>query len=1107
LADTAHEYERSFGPDGASSTHFGIPNNHGASAVAVDPQSHDIYVADLDLGAIYKFDENANPLNFTAGPGAGTNKIEGFSFLALEGFTEIAVSPVSHDFYVAEGHNSIKAFHANGEAAEFTSGPSAGGNEITSFEGDPFGEVGGVAVDANGDIYVSHYTAGAVYVYGSTGEELSSFSAGEPANVAVDSHGAVYVSHYEGEVEKFAPTEFPVTASTEYPTGVKVDLAIDPETAYAISLDPATDDLYVVEHIDLEHSQVEQLDEEGNPLSVFAAAGEPGHPEYSEGIAINGETGDVYVSDARGQQQVEVFTPPPPVPPTVESTTVTKVSTSSANFRAQINPNLFQTHYHFEYLSEAKYLENGETFAGAFNTPEVSLGSSGEAQLASGFAGGLSPDTAYRFRVVAENEGGEATTPEPAPGFSTYPALPPGLPDGRAYEMVSPPQKAGEVMPPDSEGNLDGSCGECLPGIANRHIMPMQSSADGQSVAYMGQPFASGLSSGPNEYLAHRTPGGWESRSLSSALFNPGPLQGYAAFSSDLSRSVIFQVEPALSPAAPTREGKSFANLYLRDMAGTLVPLVAAEPPHRDPGPYVAGSPKLANGFNTVFGGANSGTPGSPAFTHVVFEANDALTAADPPNAPAAPAVAATENDLYEWEGGQLRLVNVLPGNASSAPNAVIGSGLQQVLVPGIETAGVDHAISADGNRIFWSDPGGQVYVRIGGVETRKVEDPGNFLVASTDGARVLLSDGCLYGVAEEECEADLTSGLGGFQGILGASDDLSRAYFVDTKILPGAAANAHGESPGEGMLNLYAWSQQTGTSVFIARLLSTDNEIGSLKRYGDWRASSANRTAQVSPDGTHLAFMSAAPLTGYDNEQEEGFLTSCDLNNGPGAGNACLEVFAYDADTNDLSCSSCNPTGLRPLGQSNLSLITVTEGLPSFLQPGNLSADGRLFFESQDILSPRDNNSAVQDVYEWVPNGVGGCKRDAGCVSLISTGTSESDSIFLDATPSGNDAFLITREQIAAADRNDQLDLYDARVGGGIAAETETLRSECQGEACQPAALVPSDPTPSSSVFHGAGNVKQARAKKHKSKKKRKRHANKRGHRRAAHNDRGGAK
>jgi hypothetical protein len=53
FAATAHEYESSFGPDCTEATNFEAPG-----AVAVDQQIHDIYVADLELSLVSKFDEN-----------------------------------------------------------------------------------------------------------------------------------------------------------------------------------------------------------------------------------------------------------------------------------------------------------------------------------------------------------------------------------------------------------------------------------------------------------------------------------------------------------------------------------------------------------------------------------------------------------------------------------------------------------------------------------------------------------------------------------------------------------------------------------------------------------------------------------------------------------------------------------------------------------------------------------------------------------------------------------------------------------------------------------------------------------------------------------------
>ena len=62
--------------------------------------------------------------------------------------------------------------------------------------------------------------------------------------------------------------------------------------------------------------------------------------------------------------------------------------------------------------------------------------------------------------------------------------------------------------------------------------------------------------------------------------------QGYRAFSLDLSKSVIYQISPVLSPQAPAVDGVGFANLYLRAADGDLQPLITKAPPHRTPGQH-----------------------------------------------------------------------------------------------------------------------------------------------------------------------------------------------------------------------------------------------------------------------------------------------------------------------------------------------------------------------------------------------------------------------------------------------------------------------------------------------------------------------------------------
>ena len=73
------------------------------------------------------------------------------------------------------------------------------------------------------------------------------------------------------------------------------------------------------------------------------------------------------------------------------------------------------------------------------------------------------------------------------------------------------------------------------------------------------------------------------------------------------------------------------------------------------------------------------------------------------------------------------------------------------------------------------------------------------------------------------------------------------------------------------------------------------------------------------------------------------------------------------------------------------------------------LSDQGRVFFDSADALVPQDTNGR-EDVYEYEPQGVGSCARAGGCVSLISSGTSSEESVFLDASETGNDVFFLTR-------------------------------------------------------------------------------------------------
>ena len=127
----------------------------------------------------------------------------------------------------------------------------------------------------------------------------------------------------------------------------------------------------------------------------------------------------------------------------------------------------------------------------------------------------------------------------------------------------------------------------------------------------------------------------------------------------------------------------------------------------------------------------------------------------------------------------------------------------------------------------------------------------------------MLLQDGCLYEIASEAC-TDLSAGEGGFEGIVGQSDDLSHVYFIDTAVLSGEEENSEGDKAQAGKFNLYAWVE--GTTRFVATLVAGDNGGGSFDLAHDWGPPPRRAPREASPGGRYVAFLSQAQLSGYEN-------------------------------------------------------------------------------------------------------------------------------------------------------------------------------------------------------------------------------------------------
>ncbi len=894
----------------------------------------------------------------------------------------------------------------------FEAGVYAGrDHDIAPFPQGPNYTPIGLATDNAGNLYT--HSENAIYEF-SPADRLTpicefEFSAGGILGMSVDPvTGApfFYSSKGQKEIHQLSPCnsegEFEevgtIPISPKPAAGITVPLAFNPTLSY----------------------------EEGRPPGVLYAADGSNRP---------GELGIGHIS-AQPVSKV----------PEIEAQSVSGVGESSALLQAEINPNGEDTTYVFQYLAEATYEanESSNRFAGATEAPAggASLGGGLVTLPASVPVTGLEPGTAYRFRVLATNI--EGTDEGEAESFRTYPATPPGLPDGRTYELVTPVEKhGGEPFPLNPKL---GSCGiECKPGV-NSEAFPRQISADGEAIVYSG--FAFSFEEGAsvfNEYLSHRTATGWQTTNLSPALMGSN-FQGYRAFSADLSEGVLYQELPTLSPSAPV----NYANLYRQPSAnpGALSPLLASAPPNRPEG----------LSFSIAYAGA------SADFSRHFFAANDALEGSVPPALDGGEA----KKNLYELDGATLRLVNVLP-DETTVPGAFFGSKNQ---AQG-ETHNLSHAISDDGSRVFWSSESGQVYVRKDGSSTEDIPDAsGKFLTASDDGSKVLLTNGLLYDVEDLAAPpVDLSEGKGGFLGITGQSEDLSKVYFVDTAVLD-ETPNEEGAVAQTGQANLYAWGKGDAAR-YVATFLAKDSPGGS-DRSGTWTASPSNRLAQASPDGRWLAFRSeAALIDGFDN------VGPCQINLQTSEVkfdiSACKQVYLYDSANEELICPSCNPSGEAPHGPSALPLLdSGFEGKQDPQpQPRFLSNSGRLYFDSQDALSARDTNENVEDVYQYEPEGIGDCKREEGCVSLISAGREPGDSNFLAVDPAGKNVFFTTRDQLLLEDRDKLVDVYVAREGGGFPSIAQSGDGECQGEACQPSPIVPTYPTPASG-FTGAGNLKQ---------------------------------
>jgi hypothetical protein len=943
--------------------------------------------------------------------------------LALLGVTTAGLLALSAPAF-AEGEVSYmlgNAFKAEGACAAVT-------------------EPGTVAVnEATGDVYVLNRATSFIARFSSSGECLGLIEHGkaskESAHVdglAVDnsslspSFGDVYAVAEAGKsVAKFtAEGAFigSITTGSELPQihGVAVDSA---------------GTLWIYEGKTAEETSLESFSNEVTNTFVSSIELSPELCIPRRGLAVGPGAESFYIGRTR-ENRKEACENATPVAVKLNGAGETATENSAPNeipgdpaFYAQLD-NESTTGFGVNQVTGEVFFDNNGTSLSAFSPSGVFVqrfgdeAGPGALQAGAGVAVDAKTGDVYVFDA---REGGFLDVFVPKVFEEVSPEQGSGLPDGRAWEQVTPLNKLGSSIYPIT------------------HVLgQVQASEDGNAITYTSNsPIVSNPPTNrapePAQNLSRRGSQSWSTEDIlppagpqaSGYPTNTGT--AYEAFSYDLSvgfvnpaeHEKVTKTEPLLSPEAtettPFQRDLTLASSSCEPLPSTCYTALVS--PLND----TAGTP-----FGAVGGKAPvKFTSATPDGHHAVLLSSVALTSEG---------VAQEASEaLYEWEtGGTLKLVSVFP--SGEAPPE--GELLLRLGGPGEGAGGVmRNAISStpenDGTRVIWSTGEGKerLYLRdTAKSETIRVDVKQEvksqpkvahavFQTASADGRRIFFTDivpltanattekgeeaeeetesrglGDLYvcEVNEEEklgCTLkDLTAEVAaaneeaGVQGVIGAGHEGKDVYFVANGSLgpKGAVGNCHPENLSPvARCSLYSehFNGTTwGPPKFIAELSGLDQR--------DWNVfvsagALAQVTSRVSPNGEYVAFMSNQSLTGYNNEDV----------NPLAEGARDEEVFLYTAKTNEVTCASCKPGGEPPQGVfdtersgEGIGLIVdqplswegawLAGNIPGWTGRGAetaiyqsryLSDTGRLFFNSADALVP----AAEGDVRKETVNGV----------------------------------------------------------------------------------------------------------------------------------------
>ncbi len=434
------------------------------------------------------------------------------------------------------------------------------------------------------------------------------------------------------------------------------------------------------------------------------------------------------------------------------------VEPGEATLQGIVNPHNDQTSYWFEYGTEDCNTGSCQSIPA---TQDAEAGSGNVRVHVARTVADLEPEATYHFRLVAMN--GAGTTDGADRTFTTPPivACPNEarraeehatfLPECRAYEMVSPPDKLGSDIFQDST-RTRVSAGE-TPSLPAAAVFTSQGSFAGPQGTGFSSEFLSARDgvAGTRGWSTHgitpfQVPSSFAQTGLGLEMLYDGEL------SADLTKGLV----RSWTPQTDAPNVQSQFNLYLRDDL-------------RSPGP---GSYRLLSDSPTFLPAPPLKVGGYPYprvvgassdFQHALFEIESNLS----------PGAAGKNMKLYKWDGGLPRLISDGTGTCPGAevPEAPCSAaGLSAIGVSIGDYKPTSDAISEDGSRVNFKSPVGfdaipfslpstklyqfddlgtpsaadDVVIQLDRSENSTPEShlPANYVGASADGSRVFMVSG-----------------------------------------------------------------------------------------------------------------------------------------------------------------------------------------------------------------------------------------------------------------------------------------------------------------------------------------------------------------------------